>query len=31
MIEFNTGPLTEADRLALDAFFLRDQGQPASD
>jgi mono/diheme cytochrome c family protein len=31
VIEFNTGPLTEEDRLALAAFFLRGQGQPASD
>jgi mono/diheme cytochrome c family protein len=30
VIEFNTGPLTEEDRLALAAFFLRGQGQPAS-
>lgn len=31
VIEFNTGPLTEEDRLALAAFFLRGQDQPASD
>jgi len=31
VIEFNTGPLTEEDRLALAAFFLRGQGQPTSD
>lgn len=31
VIEFNTGPLTEEDRLALAAFFLRGQGQPESD
>jgi hypothetical protein len=30
VIEFNTGPLTEEDRLALAAFFLRGQGQPES-
>jgi mono/diheme cytochrome c family protein len=30
VIEFNTGPLTEEDRLALAAFFLRGQDQPAS-
>jgi mono/diheme cytochrome c family protein len=31
VIEFNTGPLTEEDRLALAAFFLRGQGQHTSD
>jgi mono/diheme cytochrome c family protein len=31
VIEYNTGPLTEEDRLALAAFFLRGQGQPTSD
>lgn len=30
VIEFNTGPLTEEDRLALAAFFLRGQGQLTS-
>jgi hypothetical protein len=30
VIEFNTAPLTEEDRLALAAFFLRGQGQPTS-
>ncbi len=30
VIEFNTGPLTEEDRLALAAFFLRGQGQATS-
>ena len=30
VIEYNTGPLTEEDRLALAAFFLRGQGQPGS-
>ena len=30
VIEFNTGPLTEEDRLALAAFLLRGQGEPAS-
>lgn len=31
VIEFNTAPLTEEDRLALAAFFLRGQGQHTSD
>jgi mono/diheme cytochrome c family protein len=31
VIEFNTGPLTEEDRLALAAFFLRGQDQLTSD
>jgi mono/diheme cytochrome c family protein len=31
VIEFNTGPLTEEDRLALAAFFLRGQDQHTSD
>jgi mono/diheme cytochrome c family protein len=30
VIEFNTAPLTEEDRLALAAFFLRGQGQHIS-
>ena len=30
VIEFNTGPLTEEDRLALAAFFLRGQSQHTS-
>ena len=30
VIEFNTGPLTEEDRLALAAFFLRGQDQLTS-
>lgn len=31
VIEFNTAPLTEEDRLALAAFFLRGQGQHTAD
>jgi mono/diheme cytochrome c family protein len=31
VIEYNTSPLTEEDRLALAAFFLRGQGQQQSD
>lgn len=31
VIEFNTGPLTEEDRLAMAAFFLRGQSQHTSD
>lgn len=30
VIEYNTGPLTEEDRLAMAAFFLGGQGQPRS-